>query len=94
MIVTNQVPKPGTELIKGSTICIYSSGNETRVSREVPNLKGKTLSQAISLLKAKNLNVHSIGSGVVLTQDPMAGTSVEEGTVINITLHTEITATN
>ena len=90
LIVTDQVPKPGTALISGATVNLYSSGNEARVSQEVPNLKGMSFAQARNALKAKNLNIHITGSGTVLSQDPMAGTTVEEGTVINITLKKEI----
>lgn len=90
LLVTDQVPKPGTALISGSTVNLYSTGNEARISQEVPNLKGMTYAQARNALKAKNLNIHVTGSGTVLSQDPMAGTSVEEGTVINVTLHKEI----
>lgn len=90
LIVTDQVPKPGTALISGATVNLYSSENEARVSQEVPNLKGMSYAQARNALKAKNLNIHVTGSGTVLSQDPMYGTSVEEGTVINVTLKKEI----
>lgn len=90
LIVTDQMPKPGTSLINGASINLYSSGNEARVSQEVPNLKGMSFAQARNALKAKNLNIHVTGTGTVLSQDPMYGTSVEEGTVINVTLHKEI----
>lgn len=90
LIVTDQVPKPGTALISGASVNLYSTGNEARVSQEVPNLKGMSYAQARNALKAKNLNIHITGSGTVLLQDPMAGTSVEEGTVINVTLKKEI----
>ena len=90
LIVTDQVPKPGTALISGASVNLYSTGNEARVSQEVPNLKGMSYAQARNALKAKNLNIHVTGSGTVLSQDPMAGTSVEEGTVINVTLKKEI----
>ncbi|NLC87977.1 MAG: PASTA domain-containing protein [Clostridiaceae bacterium] len=90
LIVTDQVPKPGASLITGASVNLYSSGNETRVSQEVPNIKGMTFAQARNALKAKNLNIQISGSGTVLSQDPMAGTSVEEGTVINVTLKQEI----
>ena len=87
LLVTDQVPKPGTSLIKGSTINLYSEGNEARISTEVPNLKGMSLAQAKNALRAKNLNIHATGSsGKIVSQDPMAGTSVEQGTVINVTL--------
>lgn len=45
------------------------------------------------MLKAKNLNIASTGSGIVIAQDPQAGTSVDEGTVINVTLQQETTTT-
>jgi len=90
-IVTDQVPKPGTSLAEGATVIIYSAGNEARISATVPDLKDMSLSQAKSALKAKNLNIHVTGSGTVVSQDPMAGTTVEEGTVINVTLQQHIT---
>jgi stage V sporulation protein D (sporulation-specific penicillin-binding protein) len=90
-LVTDQVPKPGTSLLEGSTVVIYSSGNEARISTTVPNLKDMTLSQAKSALKAKNLNIHVTGSGTVVSQDPSSGTTVEEGTVINVTLQQYVT---
>lgn len=86
LLVTDQTPKPGTALMSGSIVNLYSAGNEARISQEVPNLKGMSFAQARNALKAKNLNIHVSGSGIVLFQDPMAGTSVEEGTVINVTL--------
>ena len=90
LIVTDQVPKPGTALINGASVNLYSTGNEARVSQEVPDLKGMSYAQARNALKSKNLNIHVSGTGTVLSQDPMAGTSVEEGTVVNVTLHKEI----
>ena len=87
-LVTDQVPKPGTSLLKGASVNLYSEGNEARISRQVPDLKGKNLSQAKNSLKALNLNIDVTGtSGTVVSQDPMAGTSVEEGTVIKVTLN-------
>lgn len=87
LLVTDQVPKPGTPLIKGSTINLYSEGNEARISTEVPNLKGMSLAQAKNALRDKKLNINATGSsGRIISQDPMAGTSVEQGTVINVTL--------
>lgn len=90
LLVTDQVPKPGTALVSGSIVNLYSEGNEARISQEVPDLKGMSYLQAKSALKQRNLNIHVTGTGTVLSQDPMAGTSVEEGTVINVTLKKEI----
>lgn len=86
-VITEQVPKKGTSLIEGSVIKLYTSDDETKVSVTVPDLKMKTLSQAKQLLKEKNLNIDVKGSsGVILTQDPINETSVEEGSVITVTL--------
>lgn len=89
-LVSDQVPKPGTELLNDACINLYSSDSDARISQEVPNLKGKSVSQAYNMLKARNLNIHISGSGTILSQDPMAGTLVEEGSVINVTLKEEI----
>lgn len=86
LLVTDQMPKPGTLLLSGSSVNIYGAGNEARVSVQVPNLKGMSFSAARNSLKSKKLNINSTGSGTVIVQDPIAGTTVEEGTIINVTL--------
>ena len=81
------MPRKGTSLIENSIIKLYTSEDETKVSVTVPDLKMKTISQAKQLLKEKNLNIDIKGSsGVILTQDPISGTSVEEGSIITVTL--------
>ena len=84
------MPREGTNLLNNATVMLYTEGNDTRVSQNVPNLKGMTLTEAKSALKKKNLNIKVTGSGVVTTQDIVAGTAVEEGTVISVTLQKEI----
>lgn len=85
-IVTQQYPVKGSELVKGSIIKLYTETENTRISKQVPNLIGKSVSQVKNLLKERNLNYSIIGSGTVVSQDPIANTSVEEGTVIKVTL--------
>lgn len=92
-IVKEQVPPKGTALTEGGIVKLYAQGNDERVSQSVPDLKGVTFEQAKIMLKAKNLNIASTGSGIVIAQDPQAGTSVDEGTVINVTLQQETTTT-
>ena len=45
-----------------------------------------TLTQAKTTLKQKNLNISYTGNGIVSKQSIKHGTSVEEGTIINVTL--------
>ena len=85
-LVTEQYPVKGSQLNKDAIVKLYTEKDNTRVSVQVPSLIGKSLSQVKNALKEKNLNYSVTGSGVVVSQDPIKGTSVEEGTIIKITL--------
>ncbi len=85
-LVTAQVPSARTILLKDSTVVLYSEDNTTRTSVSVPNLKGMTYTEAKNALKKKHLNISYTGTGVVSGQSVKQGNSVEEGTVINVTL--------
>lgn len=85
-IVTEQFPAKGSELVNGSIIKLYTATENTRVSKQVPDLTNKSFSQVKSILKNLNLNYSVTGSGIVMSQDPIANTQVEEGTVVKITL--------
>lgn len=89
-IVSEQVPKPGTHLVAGSVIKLYSSKDSTRTSVEVPSVKGYTATRAKNALLQQKLNIKIVGSGKVVSQDPIAGTQVEEGSVITVTLQDEL----
>ena len=82
--VIDQVPKPGVSLAKNSIIMLYDQS--VRTTTTVPDLTGKSASQATSELKNLNLNISITGSGVVISQDPAKGSKVDEGTVIKVTL--------
>ena len=89
-LITEQVPKPGTGILKGSVVKLYTNKNTDRVSVEVPNLKGLTAVKAKNILLNQNLNVKIVGSGKVVSQDPIAGTNIEEGSLVTITLQDEL----
>ena len=82
-IVVDQVPKPGTTLIKNSIVMLYDQ--TTRTSTTVPDLSKMSASQAINALRNVNLNISIDGSGTVVSQDPAKGTQVDEGTVVKVT---------
>lgn len=88
--VSEQVPKPGTSLIKGSVIKLYTSKNSDRTSVTVPNVKGLTATKAKNTLLTYKLNVKIVGTGKVVSQDPISGTNVEQGSVITIRLGDEL----
>ena len=90
LLVTDQTPSAGTTLTQNSIVCLYTEENETRVSVTVPDLVGMTLSQAEENLRSKNLNITYDGSGtVIVKQETKKDSTVEEGTVIKVTLGTE-----
>lgn len=86
VIVKEQTPKQGTGLQRDSIIILYTDGNETRTSVDVPDLRGKGLWVVTNELKEKNLNIIYEGKGSVISQTPSYTTSVEEGTVIKVVL--------
>ncbi|MBR3132903.1 MAG: PASTA domain-containing protein [Clostridia bacterium] len=90
IIVSSQYPRAGTSLLTDSVVCLYTSDESSSVSVEVPDLKGKSLEQAKNSLASLNLNIQFEGNGVVVSQDIVAGTAVQEGTVINVTLKEEL----
>ena len=91
ILVTNQTPKPGASLQKGSIIMLYGERHTVENSVSVPDLSGMTISQAINILKAKNLNISFFGSGIITTQDYAVNELVPEGTVINVNLKPVLT---
>lgn len=92
-IINEQVPASGTQLTSGGIVKLYSKNNDQRVSQTVPDLKGVSYERAKIMLEAKNLNISSSGSGIVIAQNPQSGTSADEGTVISVTLQEQATRT-
>ena len=80
------MPASGTQLTKGSIVMLYSESNNERKEQEVPDLKGVTYERAKNMLESKKLNISSTGDGIVIAQNPQAGSKVEEGTVISVNL--------
>lgn len=85
-LVTTQVPAARTIVLKDSVTLLYGEDNSTRTSVTVPDLSKMTLTEAKAALKEKNLNISYTGTGIVSSQNIKHGTSVEEGTIINVTL--------
>lgn len=90
-LVGDQTPKPGVSLRKNSVIMLYAEGNTIATSVTVPDLSGLNASQAINTLSTNKLNISIEGSGKVVSQDPMKGEYVPEGTVVKVTLKQTLT---
>ncbi len=89
-LVTNQTPKPGIALSKGSIIYIYDK-NAIANSSTVPDLKNMNLTDATNTLQEKGLNITTEGSGVVISQEYAKDAQVPEGTPVNVILKAKLT---
>lgn len=84
-VVVNQVPVPGSKVLKGSTVLLTTatpfSGKEYAV---VPDLRGLSIRRAVNKLVLQQLDVAVEGSGVVDSQHPTPGEEVKVGTHVTI----------
>jgi hypothetical protein len=87
-IVSAQMPAPGETLVEKSLIKLYLEGNDTRFNTIVPDVKNLDIVSATKRLSDASLNIKISGSGVSVYQDPPAGTSVEQGSVIRVEFRT------
>lgn len=88
--ITNQVPKGGTEVEVGSEVILYvAKSEEDSGTVKVPNVMGKSYSEAVSTLSDEGFEVvfeGEIGNSIVTAQDPKYGVSVDKGSEVTITL--------
>ena len=81
--VINSNPPEGSEVEKGSTVTLYVSRGQS----SVPNVVGKSVSDAKSTLKDAGFDVDVSGpdNGKVTDQDPGAGEDLSPGETVEIT---------
>lgn len=88
--ITNQVPKAGTEVEIGSEVILYvEKSEEDSGTAKVPNVLGKSYSEAVELLSAEGFEVVFEGeteNSTVTAQNPKYGVSVEKGSEVTVTL--------
>ena len=89
-LVAKMLPAAGTERRKGSTIQLFISSGPRKA--EVPSVVGATRSAATSELRAAGFTVSvdetdsSEPADQVIAQDPSAGTSVDDGATVTLTV--------
>lgn len=89
-LVSNQMPKKGAQLLDSANVFLYTENNNVATSVPVPNFKGMSVSEALNVASEYNLNISLDGSGIVISQDVAADSQVEIGSVINLTLKSEL----
>lgn len=98
--VLNQNPAAGTKLLPGNTVTITVSKGKELTNINMPNLIGKTQSSAEETLNSNKLILGSITNeetsdyppGQVISQSVKAGSSVMQGTTIDIVIAKEYTS--
>ncbi|MBU4318625.1 MAG: PASTA domain-containing protein [Proteobacteria bacterium] len=89
-LIISQTPAAGTSVDEGSAVNILVSSGPAQVS--VPNVTGITQAAAEAAITGANLTVgiistqnsNVVATGSVISQNPPAGTSVNEGSAVNI----------
>ena len=86
-VVSSQTPAPSARMVKeGGTITLYTTESTSTV--KVPQLIGKTIEEAKILLAEAGLNFNIKNTGIhskIVTQSVTSGSSVERGSVIELT---------
>ncbi len=95
--VLSTSPKEGVELAKGDAVTLVVSKGITTVPETVPDVSNMPLSSAVSTLTKEKLGIKISDTptappgsnptpNTVLSQTPLAGTKVQSGTVVTITV--------
>lgn len=93
--IISQDPPPGTEVQKGSSVkYVVSKGGEPPAQVTVPDIRGETVDNAETLLAGAGLSLGSVTEdfsssvpvGLVISQDPGAGQTVDEGSSVSIVI--------
>ena len=87
--VTRTDPAAGQSVAKGTSILIYISSGMTKV----PDLSGKTKDDATKTLQSLHFNItireqasNTVAKDMVISTDPAAGSSVQQGAMITVTV--------
>ena len=74
--------------MKKSLVKLYVEGNDTRFNTVVPDVSNLDIVSATKKLQDAKLNIKISGSGMSVLQDPPAGTSLEQGSVVRVEFRT------
>jgi len=86
--VTEQLPAPGTEVEKGTTVLLYTSIKHTQADMTgktvVPDVVGMNMEKAAEALEGAGLRIGIEGSGIAVYQSPEAGDIAGEGGTVMV----------
>ncbi len=86
--IIDMFPKPESKVPMESNIILYvKGGNNQAVEMAkivIPDLTGKTLREASTILQKLGLKLKPIGSGVAINQSPMPDTEVDVNSIVTV----------
>lgn len=88
--IVDQIPKPGAIISKGNTVILFSNDaldHRSRYKITVPDLQGKSLTEAKSFLAELELELEGEGKGEITSQQPKPGTRIKSGGTIKVKLN-------
>jgi len=94
-LVISSEPKGGTVVPRGTTVDLAVSSGTRQV--KVPRVLGRTLTAARTILEGSNLRLGEVNwvtseehaFDIVISQSPEAGTTVSQGSTVDITINRE-----
>lgn len=90
--VVDQLPKPGSKVAGGTHVLAYLEPHfaQAQTLITVPDMRGKSLSQAGELLGQIGLIIEASGNGQAVSQEPGPGTKVSAGSVIRVQFSSQV----
>lgn len=82
--VVDQTPKPDAVVPEGSVVILYTYKPEQPQTVKMPDLRKKTMSEAIYAMNRVGLNIKVNGKGTVFSQEIDSGSEVEVGKVVTV----------
>ena len=90
--VIKQVPEAGKTLPYGGTVILYTDESEANSNGTVPDVVGRSVSDANQLITNAGFNINIVGSvpdgeeEIIVTQEPPAGSSAEIGSIVTVNI--------
>ncbi len=93
--VLKQIPEAGKSLPYGGTVILYTDKKEADSIATVPDVVGRSVSDANQLITNAGFNINIVGEvtegkeEIVVTQDPPAGSTANTGSIVTVNVQKE-----
>ena len=87
-LVTGQLPPAGAGITEGFCAMLYVTGNSAPTAENyalVPDVLGLPVRESAQALRENGLELHAEGTGIAVSQSPVAGKYARTGSVVTVT---------